>query len=353
MAEIPSLVPFVAPEALEAKLGVRFRLRLGANESAFGPSPLALTAMRDAIERGSWYGDPQSMALRTELAAHLGVTVEHLVVTSGIDEGLALFCRAFLNPGDVAATTLGSYPTFEFGARGAGARLERAGYQNDAPDLDALHDLVRQSGAKLVYLANPDNPSGALLPAHRVESFRASLPSDCLLLLDEAYADFVPLALRPTFSPDDPGVVRFRTFSKAHGLAGLRVGYAIAAPETVAALDKIRMHFGVNAVGQAGALASLKDPGHLNRVIQETLLQRTRLAEIGTRVGVRPLPSATNFVTFATENREEAEGLLDRLLQRGVFIRKPGAPPLDRCVRISVGRPEELDLLEEILQQIV
>lgn len=340
-------MPFVAPEALEAQLGVRFRLRLGANESAFGPSPKAVAAMREP--NPAYYGDPQATALRSALAQSEGVEIENVAVAGGIDELLSLFCRAFLNPGDIAVTTLGSYPTFEFGARGAGARIERVPYQDDRPDLEGLLAAVRREGAKLVYLANPDNPSGALLSRADIEAFRAALPAECLFLLDEAYADFVPLDRRPVFTPDDPGLVRLRTFSKAHGLAGLRVGFALAAPENVAALDKIRMHFGLNAVGQAATLASLEDPEHLAWVVAETAKGKERLASLASECGLHSLPSSTNFVALDGGTRERAERLLDALLHRGVFVRKPGQPPLDRCIRVSVGRAQDLDLLAEIL----
>lgn len=340
-------MPFVAPEALEAKLGVRFRLRLGANESAFGPSPKAVAAIREP--NPAYYGDPQATALRSALAESEGVKIENVAVAGGIDELLSLFCRAFLNPGDVAVTTLGSYPTFEFGARGAGARIERVPYRDDRPDLEGLLAAVDREGAKLVYLANPDNPSGALLSHADIEAFRAALPAACLFLLDEAYADFVPVARRPHFAPNDPGLVRLRTFSKAHGLAGLRVGFALAAPDNVDALDKIRMHFGLNAVGQAAALASLEDPDHLAWVVAETGKGRERLASLAIGCGLRPLPSSTNFVALDADTRERAESLLDALLRRGVFVRKPAQPPLDRCVRISVGTGEDLDILAQIL----
>lgn len=347
MEEIPALVPFVAPEALEARLGVRFRLRLGANESVFGPSPKAVVAMREP--NPAYYGDPQATALRSALAQSEGVRIENVAVAGGIDELLSLFCRAFLNPGDVVVTTLGSYPTFEFGARGAGALIERVPYRHDRPDLEGLLKAVQREGAKLVYLANPDNPSGALLSRADIEAFRAALPAECLFLLDEAYADFVPVDGRPVLASDDPGLVRLRTFSKAHGLAGLRVGFALAAPENVAALDKIRMHFGLNAVGLAAALASLGDLDHLAWVVAETAKGRERLASLARRYGLRPLPSSTNFVALDAGTRERAERLLDALLRQGVFVRKPAQPPLDRCVRISVGRAEDLELLAEIL----
>jgi len=344
------MVPFVAPEALERRLGVRFRLRLGANESVFGPSPKAIEAMRERAAQAAHYGDPQSLELREALAGLHGCRIENVLVASGIDEILALTARLFVNPGDRVVTTLGSYPTFDLGAYGAGAEIRRVPYRNDAPDLEALAEEAISADAKLVYLANPDNPSGAYHDAASVTEFRARLPEGCVLLLDEAYADFVPPAALPSLPIDDPGVIRARTFSKAHGMAGMRIGYALTASEPIAAFDKVRLHFGVNGVAQAGALASLSDPEYLASVVEETAKGRGRLCEIGTSVGLKPLPSATNFVLFDAGSKERADFLLDALLNVGVFVRKPGIGALARCLRITVGRSEDLALLQTILQ---
>jgi len=332
---MPPVTPFVAPEEIERNQGSPFRLRLGANESVFGPSPRARLAAGEF--NPAHYGDPKSFLLREALP----YPSDHLIVASGIDELLSLFCRAFAAPGDVAVTTEGTYPTFAFGATGAGLTLRKAPYREFRPDLDRLAKLTQ--GAKIVYLANPDNPTGALLPAQELAAFRQNLPNDCLLLLDEAYADFVPADDLPTFSIQDPGVVRLRTFSKAHGLAGYRVGYAIAHPDHAATLDKIRLHFGVNGPGQAAALASLADKDYLENIIRQTIAGREALADIGRRAGLRPLPSSTNFVLFDTG--ETTDALLENLLRQGVFVRKAATGGL----RVTVGRADQLAAFEQAL----
>jgi histidinol-phosphate aminotransferase len=336
VAAIPSVTPFVAPEELERRRGKPFLARLGANESAFGPSPKATQAA--ANFNPAHYGDPKSFLLREALSKHHRIPADHILVASGIDELLALFCRAFAAPGDTAVTTEGTYPTFAFGATAAGLQLSKVPYRDHRPDLERL-----AQGAKIVYLANPDNPTGALLPASEIEAFRRQLPGDCLLLLDEAYADFVPPQDLPIFPPDDPNVVRLRTFSKAHGLAGCRIGYALAHPAHIATLDKIRLHFGVNGPAQAAALASLEDQTYLADVVRQTLEGRERLSEIGRRAGLTPLPSSTNFVLFDTG--PQTDTWLNTLLDRGIFVRRAALGGL----RITVGTPEQMDLLEQQL----
>ncbi len=337
-------MPFVAPEEIERRQGRPFRLRLGANESAFGPSPRALEAAAgfDAAR----YGDPKAFELCAALAARHGVVMASIAVASGIDELLGLFCRAFVAPGEGAVTTEGSYPTFEYAAAGVGARIERVPYRAFRPDLGAL--AARARGAKIAYLANPDDPTGALADPAAVAAFRSALPEDCLLLLDEAYADFVAAGSLPRFGPDDPGVVRLRTFSKAHGLAGLRVGYAIAHPDHVAALDRIRLHFGVNGPAQAAARASLADEASLARVVEGTIAGRARLAALGAALGWTPLPSATNFVLFEVGGSDRATRLVEELAQRDVFVRRSAGGGL----RITVAPSPTLDALEPLLRDV-
>ena len=339
VAAIPSVTPFVAPEELERRQGKPFLARLGANESVFGPSPNARKAAAEF--QPAHYGDPKSLLLRQALAVHHEISKDQIVVASGIDELLSLFCRAFAAPGETAVTTDGTYPTFAFGATGAGLHLTKVPFRDHRPDLDALAEAAKT--AKIVYLANPDNPTGALLPASNIEAFRRQLPDDCLLLLDEAYADFVPRNDLPAFPADDPNVVRLRTFSKAHGLAGYRVGYAIAHPDHIATLDKIRLHFGVSGPGQAAALASLADQTYLAEVVRQTIEGRNQLAEIGRRAGLVPLPSSTNFVLFDTG--DQTDTWLNTLLERGVFVRRATKGGL----RITVGNPEQLNVLDRAL----
>lgn len=337
LAGTPPVTPFVGPEALERRTGHLISLRLGANESLFGPSPKSLEAMQSQAEMSQYYGDPEGFELRTALAAKHGCERDNVVLASGIDELLSLFARAYLDPTRCAVTTLGSYPTFEFGVLGTGARIERVPYRDEAPDLEGLLAAAKEHDATICYVANPDNPSGALSSAESIAGLRARLPGSCVLLIDEAYADFVDAPELPRFAFDRSDVVRFRTFSKAYGMAGMRIGYALTSVENVAVLDKIRMHFGVNAAAQAGALAALSDDEWIAGVIAETADARAVLSQAARDLGFRPLPSHTNFLTIDVGSKAEAERQLEALLAKGVFVRKPAQPPIDGCIRVSLG----------------
>lgn len=349
-AALPSTVPFTGPEALERRTGIPFRARLGANESLFGPSPRAIAAMKAAAEDAWMYGDPENHDLKQALAAHHRVTPSHIAVGPGIDGLLGLVCRLVLEPGTPVVTSLGAYPTFNFHVAGYGGALTRVPYRGDHEDPEALLAAAASTGARLIYLANPDNPMGSHHPAAVIEDMVANLPEQTLLILDEAYADLAPPGTVPDIPADHPQVIRMRTFSKGYGLAGARVGYAITNPDLALAFDKVRDHFGMGRISQAGALAALADQDWLRRVQSRTLAARARLSAIAEKNGLRPLPSATNFVTIdCGRDRNHARKVLEALAIRGVFIRMPGVAPLDRCIRISLGDDPALDILEDAL----
>jgi histidinol-phosphate aminotransferase len=350
VAALPASVPFVGPEALERARGHPFRARLGANESVFGPSPRAVAAMCDAAA-GSWkYGDSESFELKAALAAALGVGAEHLTIGEGIDGLLGNLVRLIVGPGDKVVTSLGAYPTFNYHVTGFGGELVTVPYAQDREDPNALIAAARETGAKLVYISNPDNPMGTWHGAERIAAMIDALPEGTLLVLDEAYIEFAPEATAPEIDPDDPRVIRMRTFSKAHGLAGARVGYAVGAPDLVAAFDKVRNHFGLSRVSQAGALAALGDGDWLIEVRARVSVARGRIAEIAAASGLKALPSATNFVAVdCGGDGAFARRVLAELAERDVFVRMPGVAPLDRCIRVSVGTPEMLDLFASAL----
>jgi histidinol-phosphate aminotransferase len=352
VADLPASVPFLAPEAIERRRGKPLTLRLGANESAFGVSPLALEAMRAAAAQANYYGDPESYDLRAALAERHGVGMEHLVIGCGIDDLLELIVRTFLALGETAVTSLGGYPTFAYHVAGYGGKLERVPYRDDRNDLAGLAEAAQRSHARIVYLANPDNPSGSWATADEVGALVAALPQECLLLLDEAYSDFAPAEALPPIDVTDPRALRVRTFSKAHGMAGARIGYALTTAAIIAAFDKIRLHFGVNRLAQAGALASLQDTDHLQRVVAAVADGRAEYVALARELGLTPLPSTTNFVSMDVGGVERARALVAALAEHGVFIRMPGAPPLDRCVRVTVGTPEERAAFAEILRAV-
>lgn len=317
--------------------GVHELVRLGANESPFGPSPAALAAMRQELERLGWYGDPESLDLRDALAAKHACDPSNVAVGSGIDDLMGLAVRAFVPPGGVIVTTRGTYPTLAYHALGYGARLRAVDYTPDGwPDLDELARAAQTQRPALLYLANPDNPSGRLIPRDAMETFYGALPGDTLLLLDEAYADFVAsdALLAPRL---EERLIRLRTFSKAYGMAGARIGYALTAAANVRTFQKIRLHYGINRNAQVGALASLSDDAFRDEVVVETARARAQYYDLARDLGCGYIESSTNFVCVDMQTEGHATAVVDGLLNRGVWIRKPGAPPLDRYVRVSVG----------------
>jgi len=344
---LPAKVPFVGPEAQERAQGFDFVARLGANESVFGPSPQAIAAMQAAARDVWMYGDPELHNLRHALAAHHRVAPENIVVGEGIDGLLGYLVRLLVAEGDPVVTSLGAYPTFLYHVAGFGGQVTAVPYKEDHEDPEALLAAAQASGAKLLYLANPDNPMGTWHKAEAIERLIAALPPETVLILDEAYADTAPQEAIPAIDVSHPRVIRMRTFSKAYGLAGLRVGYAIGHHELIRAFDKIRNHFGMGRIAQAGALAALKDQDYLNQTVEKITQARTEIARIVQENGLTPLPSATNFVAVdCGRDGAYAAALLNELTKRGVFLRMPAIAPLNRTIRISCGDAAMLAHLE-------
>ena len=349
-AALPATVPFTGPETLERRSGIAFRARLGANENGFGPSPRAVEAMIRATGEIWKYGDPDSHDLRQALSAHHGTRPENIMVGEGIDGLLGLLARLMLSPGETVVTSQGAYPTFNYHVTGFGGRLVKAPYRDDAEDPQALAAAARDHDARLIYLANPDNPMGSWHKGSRIEAMLDDLPASSLLVLDEAYAEFAPQDTIPRIDPEDARVIRLRTFSKAYAMAGARVGYAIGPAELIAGFDRIRNHFGMNRTAQIGALAALQDADWLAHIRAETAAARDRIAAIAADNGLAALPSATNFVAIDTQRDGAfARALLQALGAEGVFARMPGTAPLDRCIRVSCGPRPELDAFAEAL----
>ncbi|MBZ9852693.1 pyridoxal phosphate-dependent aminotransferase [Mesorhizobium sp. CA13] len=350
VAALPSTVPFVGPEAQERERGRAFRARIGANESSFGPSPRVIARMAE-IARDMWmYCDPDNHDLKVAAAAHHSLKVENVVVGEGIDGLLGLVARMYVAPGDAVVTSLGAYPTFNFHIAGVGGRLVTVPYANDHEDLEGLLVAAAREKAPLVYLSNPDNPMGSWWEAAELTRFIEALPETTMLVLDEAYGELGPASALPPIDVSRPNVIRMRTFSKAYGLAGIRCGYAVAEAQVISDFEKIRNHYGVSRMAQVAGVEALADQDYLDSVVARVSAGRRRIAQIAEQNGLTPLPSATNFVTIDC-GRDGAFALkiLQGLLSRDVFIRKPMAPGLDRCIRVSVGLDHELDIFAEEL----
>ncbi|MBZ9706710.1 pyridoxal phosphate-dependent aminotransferase [Mesorhizobium sp. ESP7-2] len=350
IAALPSTVPFVGPEAQERERGRAFRARIGANESSFGPSPRVIARM-ETVARDQWmYCDPDNYDLKVAAAARHNVAVENVVVGEGIDGLLSLVARMYVAPGDAVVTSLGAYPTFNFHIAGVGGRLVTVPYENDRESLDGLLAAVVREKAPLVYLSNPDNPMGSWWEADEVIRFMQALPETTMLVLDEAYGELGPASALPPIDISRPNVIRMRTFSKAYGLAGIRCGYALAETQVISDFEKIRNHYGVSRMAQIAGVEALADQTYLETVVARVAAGRRRITDIAEQNGLRPLASATNFVTIdCGHDGAFALKVLQGLLSRDVFIRKPMAPGLDRCIRVSVGLDHELDIFAEEL----
>lgn len=353
VASLPAVIPFVGPETLERRSGRSFRARLGANESAFGMSPKAKDAVLAELERASWYGDPESHDLRKALARKHDVGMENIMVGEGMDALLGYTVRMIVDPGTPVVTSLGAYPTFNYHAAGYGGDLLTVPYRDDHEDPEALLEKVRETGAQLMYLSNPDNPMGTWHDADRIQELIGAVPDHCLLILDEAYIDFAPEGTSPPIDTANPNVLVMRTFSKAHGMAGMRVGYAIGHADLITGLGKVRNHFAMNRLSQVAALASLNDGDFIAHVVAEVETGRRETYDLAERLGLRALPSATNFVAIDLESNDRATAALQGLAEMGVFIRMPGVEPLNRCIRVTIGRPGEREIFAEALAEVL
>ena len=349
---LPATVPFVGPEAQERAMGRAFDARLGANENVFGPSPNAIAAMQAASAEIWMYGDPENHDLRSALAADLGITPANIVVGEGIDGLLGYLVRLLIGAGDAVVTSEGAYPTFNYHVAGFGGVLHKVPYRGDHEDPEALMAKAAEVGAKLVYLANPDNPMGTWHKGAEIVAALDKLPEGALLILDEAYVEFAPEGTAAEIDIDDPRVIRMRTFSKAYGMAGARVGYALGAAELITAFNKIRNHFGMNRAAQAGALAALADQEYLLETCTNVAAARDAIGRIAAENGLTVVPSATNFVAIdCGSDGNFAKAVLDALVRRGVFVRMPFVAPQNRCIRVSAGRPEDLAAFAQALPE--
>lgn len=343
-SSLPATVPFVGPETQERARGARFAARLGANESIFGPSPRAVAAMQAAAGELWMYGDPENHDLRCALAAHHHCREENIVVGEGIDGLLGYLVRLTIAPGERVVTSLGAYPTFNYHVAGFGGDLVQVPYRGDAEDPEALIERANAVGARLIYLANPDNPMGSWHQGAALARLLDRLPERCLLVLDEAYVECAPEGTALRIEADDPRVIRLRTFSKGYGMAGARIGYALGAASLISAFGRVRNHFGVSRIAQVGALAALADQDWLTHVQREIAGARAALSDIATAHGLRALPSATNFVTIdCGRDGIFARAVLRHLVEAGIFVRMPFAAPQDRCIRICCAPKETLD----------
>lgn len=339
--------PFPGIVKLETALGRQITARIGSNESLPEPaSPLAARFGAELAELARLYPDPYAHALRERAALLNGVEANEVLFDTGADSLILLALRLVCNVGDTVLTTAGTYPTFRYFAEGVGARIVDTPYVQQGAELKAdlarLAEMAQAENATLVYLANPDNPTGHYWQAADILALRAALPEHTLLLLDEAYVDFCSAAADAPPAGTLPNTLRLRTLSKAYALAGLRVGYGIAPAEIIAKADQIRPQYALSSFAQLAAQTVLDDADYSRRLVAETVVLRRRLAETLQQAGLKVLPSHTNFVSVPYVDAGHAEAIQRQLLSTGIAVHRPAHPAVRHLLRIT-AHPRALE----------
>ena len=337
---LPAYVPGKPVEEVEQELKIH-AVKLASNENPLGPSPKAMEAARRALGEANWYPDGGSKHLRQVLATRHNVHFEEVFVGLGSSEIIDLASRVLLRPGLNGITSEGSFTLFAIAIRASGADLIQTPMKDYTFDLDAIAAAVTPQ-TRVVYIANPNNPTGTAFGAQEFSAFLKKVPGDVLVVLDEAYREYAErrdlpdaLALFREYN----NILTLRTFSKVYGLAGLRIGYGIGHPTLVAEMNKLRTPFNVTSVGQAAALAALDDIDHVRRSVETNRAQRRRLFYELTKLGLSPVPSETNFLFIPLGSY--AKALCDDLLLEGVIVRPLAWMGFPEAIRISVGNPAE------------
>ncbi|MEW6326839.1 MAG: histidinol-phosphate transaminase [Thermodesulfobacteriota bacterium] len=341
---IQSLVPYPPGkpiEELEREYGVKNSIKLASNENALGPSPKAVEAIKAALGRLHRYPDGSGYYLKKGLGEKLGLSMENIVLGNGSNELIELIVRTFLNPGDEAITSDPTFLVYRKMVQAVGGRNIVVPLKEGSHDLAGIAKAVT-ARTRLIFLDNPNNPMGTIVAKKAFEQFLKDLPPGVIVVADEAYYDFV--TTDSTFCGldylDSPYlVITLRTFSKAYGLAGLRIGYGVMKKELSEYINRIRQPFNVNSLAQVGALAALSDEEHLARtkeMVREGLNYLT--SEIG-RLGYRCLPTQTNF--FLIDIKTDGKAVYEKLLRKGVIVRPMHAYKLPGYIRITVGLPAE------------
>ena len=352
---IDGIAPYVGGDS--ALPGRQRVIRLASNEGALGPSPMAVTAFEEMASEIHRYPDGACAELRAALAGLHGLDAARIVCGAGSDELIALLCRAYAGPGDEILHTEHAFLMYAIAARTAGATPVAAPERDLTADVDAL--LERVTGkTRILFLANPNNPTGTCLPASEITRLRAGLREDVLLVIDAAYAEYVA---RGDYSPGadlveaGDNVVMTRTFSKLYALGGLRLGWAYCPTAVADVLNRVRNPFNVAAPAQAAGLAALRDTAFADAGRAHNATWLPWLAEQARALGLEAPDSAGNFVLVRFPNApdHDAEAANAFFRERGIIVRRMGAYGLPDALRITVGREDEMRAVAEALDAFV
>ncbi len=342
--QVLNLVPYSPGrpiEEVQQELGLDEVLKLASNENPLGPSPLALQAIAKVLQGLHRYPDGGCHRLREALGHHLGVTPEHLCVGNGSNELLELVTRAFVGPEDEAVMGHPAFVVYRSVCQAVGCQIREVPLKEFTHDLRGMVHAVT-ARTKLVFLGNPNNPTGTCVTPTDLEKFLQELPEHVILVVDEAYREYLPQHLQPDLLRhirEGRYLLALRTFSKAYGLAGLRIGYGIAPREIIEVLNRVRQPFNVNALAQRGALAALEDSAHLEATLRITETGRQNLQSRLEELKLSYVPTVANFILV--DVRVDGAAVASALLQKGVIVRSMEGYGLPTYIRVTIGTPQE------------
>ena len=334
-------------------------IKMASNENPFGPSPKAVKAMQAVLGESNFYPDNDAIELRQKLAERHNVQPEQIVPTAGSTALLGIIARTLLSPGLNAVTSERSFIVYPIATQAAGGQLIQVRMQGDGFDLNAIAAAVDQH-TRIIYISNPNNPTGTLLSAPELDSFLDAVPEHVIVILDEAYYDFaqhfatnrgIDYSHALEYVNQGRKVVALRTFSKAHGLAGVRVGYGIGPAELMSYFARMRTTFSVSAVAQAAALAALDDEAHTQKTLKNNAEQAERIIAAMTELGYHPVPTWANFLYC--ELGDDAAAVAKRLQAEGLILRPLGPWGAPTAMRITIGTPQQNEIFLKAFKKVM
>ncbi len=356
---LPAYVPGKPMKQAEAESGIKC-IKLASNENPYGPSPKAIAAMEAAAKTANLYPDNDSTELRTKLADQNGLFPSQVMVTSGSTSLLDLMARTLLGPGLNAITSERSFIVYPIVTAAAGAELRTVPMVNDTFDLDAIAEAIDEN-TRLIFLANPNNPTGTMFDAKTLDAFLERVPDHVVIALDEAYYDFatdfakvrnVEYSHSVQYIKQEKNVVVLRTFSKAHGLAADRVGYGFGPAELLGYIARLKTAFSVTSVGEAAAIAAMDDDVHLSKALENNRAGAKYLTAHLADLGYKPLETWANFIYC--DMHEDAAAIAKRLQAEGIIIRPlNGSWGARTAIRVTIGTPEENEKFVAALKRVI
>jgi histidinol-phosphate aminotransferase len=328
-------------------------VKLASNENPLGASPKAIAAARAALDEIGLYPDGNAFALKDALAKHYGVTHEQVVLGNGSNDLLELSARAFLTVGDRVVYSDHSFAVYSLATQAVGAVGISVAAKDFGHDLDAMRKAAVEQGAKMIFIANPNNPTGTFVPGAALHEFLSALPATILVVLDEAYNEYLPDECRYDsvgWLNDYPNLIISRTFSKAYGLASLRIGYALGDARVMDMLNRVRQPFNVNSMAQAAALAAIQDTDFVQQTFALNQRGMKQITNGLVKLGLEHIPSFGNFISFKIK---DAMHIYRRLLESGVIVRPIANYGMPDYLRVSIGLESENDKFLSALMRII